>query len=165
MGSEATQRQGHSHPLALSALPSMLRSAGKPGEASGLCTWVSSFGRGCLWAGSGGATGSGVPLPQDTSQLHAPREVCPRGVALTAGPSSHLSDPVQMECGARLGPQEVACTRSQHSKPGASEELAAWQSSKQRPPSIPPTAHLGETPEDRPSRDSQTSGPVLKQLE
>lgn len=111
---------------------------------------------------------SGVPLPQDTSQLHLLQKGLLARGCTTAGSSSHLLDPGQMEVvvpgwGQRRWPARDP-NRPPPLGPGASKEVVTWHRSKQPPCPLLPPAHLGETCEDGVSRDSQTSGPVFRQM-
>lgn len=152
MGSEATQRQRHSHPLAFSALSSMKCNAWGTLGSQGFVPNIGSGqgkegslqleGPGFAQVSEEGAYGqtedgpplSGVRLPLVTSQLHPPQKGLPeRGCADCRIRQPPFGSRTNGGGGARLGPEEVACRRSQQSRPGASKELQAWKSSKQPP--------------------------------
>lgn len=93
---------------------------------------------GAYGLGEDGPSLSGVPLPQDTSQLHAHRKVCPRRAVLTAGSSTNGS--VVPGWAQRRWPARDPNSQSL----GPPRRWWPGRAASSPQPSTPPTAHLGE---------------------
>lgn len=162
VGPEVTLRQEHSHPLVFSALSSTKCHAWRTLGPWGLYGMVAlarkqrrsvqlddpgGCRRGCLWADGGGPPLGGVPLPQDTSHLHALQKGLPASCP-DRRIQSHLRARDRRRQWGQAGPftggaRGGGLSRPQPPQPGAAEGWAGPGNAASGPLScLPPQCSL-----------------------